>query len=537
MRPAGKCGVRTRPAAWAWRSRLRPGVALSWPRPAYYRLPLDDRLVVKPPHREGRPDHDQVDGLGAPAATGAPRAPEWTHCAAAGGHDGALRMSAQMQPSGYSADGRWRRARAGAASGAPRPPRTSTTAVTLAPGERAREDPDDRCWPSRSSRRLVCVCAPFASAATPPAGTLTPDACGRRLGRLERLGEHRRRDAHLRPGGEVLRRRRPARSRPRAATSSRSTSRCPANFYSDHPGAVNITATGFGLADLDLFVYKRNPDGTRGDYVTGDGQTLGADESVGIDKAAGAYCVLLTPYTTVGAQGYSASAVLVTRQGVSQADVEQNAPPGVTNYRASRDAVHVALRADDRDGSAEPRPPHRRLEDVREQREVPLQGRHVRVVRRRAHVGGPGPPARLLRGARPVRPRQRGRLPHDLGPDDRLRRRGQRVRQRARRARRHERVQGLQHDRPHQAPAAAVDGPDDRARQPRQRADDGAVPRRQELDRGRQPHRRQRRRRTGPTTARSARCTSAGASTAPARCRCSRSSSCARSTAAGRGAA
>ena len=136
--------------------------------------------------------------------------------------------------------------------------------------------------------------------------------------------------------------------------------------------------------------------------------------------------------------------------------------------------LHVALRADDRDGPAGPRPPHRRLEDVREQREVPLQGRHVRVVRRRAHVGGPGPPARLLRGARPVRPRQRGRLPHDLGPDDRLRRRGQRVRQRARRARRHERVQGLQHDRPHQAPGPAVDRPDRRARQPRQRADDAS---------------------------------------------------------------
>lgn len=113
----------------------------------------------------------------------------------------------------------------------------------------------------------------------------------------------------------------------------------PANFYNDHPGALNIRVDGFGgLVDLDLYVYRRNADGTRGDFVTGDGQTLGAAEGVGIDKAAGAFYAVVTPYLTVGAQTYNAKAKLVNRQGPPLAELEQAAPPGVANYRASRDA-------------------------------------------------------------------------------------------------------------------------------------------------------------------------------------------------------
>ncbi len=183
---------------------------------------------------------------------------------------------------------------------------------------------------------VICLCTPLAGAATPAAGTLTPDANG--AGSVAWTGS-------VTIGSETLASDQGAKCfgadrRPVA------TSGCdafaldvavPESFYRDHPGAVNISASGFGLADLDLFVYKRNADGTRGDFVTGDGQTLGTAEGVGIDKAAGAYWVLLTPYTTVGAQSYAASAALVTRQGVSQAEVELSAPPGVTNYRASRD--------------------------------------------------------------------------------------------------------------------------------------------------------------------------------------------------------
>jgi hypothetical protein len=114
-----------------------------------------------------------------------------------------------------------------------------------------------------------------------------------------------------------------------------------AAFYEKHPGAVNITATGFGGAlgvnDVDMYVFRRNADGTRAELVAGDGQIAGADENVAIDKASGSFYVVLTPYTTVGPQSYSATATLVTRKGTDIAELESKAPKGSKNYRASRD--------------------------------------------------------------------------------------------------------------------------------------------------------------------------------------------------------
>ncbi len=181
------------------------------------------------------------------------------------------------------------------------------------------------------------TCTPAAGAATPAGGTLTPDAAG--TGSLVWSGS-----ASI--GSETLasdegRKCFGADGRPAAASGCDAFAldvAVPADFYSEHPGAVNISAGGFALADLDLFVYRRNADGTRGEFVTGDAQTLGAEESVAIDKATGSYYVVLTPYTTLGAQAYSAQAVLVTRKGTSIAELERAAPPGVPNYRASRDA-------------------------------------------------------------------------------------------------------------------------------------------------------------------------------------------------------
>ena len=101
---------------------------------------------------------------------------------------------------------------------------------------------------------------------------------------------------------------------------------------------MNVSVGGFGaLADLDLYIYRRNADGTRGDYVTGDGQILGAAENAAIEKATGAYWVVVTPYTTIGPQNYTAKAVLVTRKGTNIAELEKAAPKGSKNYRASRD--------------------------------------------------------------------------------------------------------------------------------------------------------------------------------------------------------
>jgi hypothetical protein len=182
----------------------------------------------------------------------------------------------------------------------------------------------------------VVLAAP-ASAANPAAATLTPDAAGN--GAVNWSGT-----ANL--GTEALvsdegRGCFGADGRPSPAAGCDIFAldvATPASFYNERPGAVGIHVGGFGIADLDLYVYRRNPDGTRGEFVTGDGQTLGTDENVGIDKATGPYLVVITPYTTVGPQNYSASAQLVTRQGPDIAAAEKSAPKGVPNVRASRDA-------------------------------------------------------------------------------------------------------------------------------------------------------------------------------------------------------
>ena len=182
------------------------------------------------------------------------------------------------------------------------------------------------------------VCAPAARAATPAGGALVPDASG--AGAISWTGS-------VQPGTESLTADEGARCfggdrRPAAASGCDAFAldvAVPAGFYSDHPGAVNITASGFGLlSDLDLFVYRRNADDTRGEFISGSAQTLATAEGVGIEKAAGAYWVVLTPYTTLGAQTYNASANLVTRQGPPLAELEKAAPPGLPNFRASRDA-------------------------------------------------------------------------------------------------------------------------------------------------------------------------------------------------------
>ncbi|HVF78189.1 MAG TPA: sialidase family protein [Solirubrobacteraceae bacterium] len=184
----------------------------------------------------------------------------------------------------------------------------------------------------------AAICAPSASAANPAAGTIAPDATG--AGALSWTGS-------VRPGTATLVADAGARcfgadGRPAAASGCDVFAldvNVPATFYNDHPGALNIRVDGFGaLSDLDLYVYRRNPDGTRGGYVTGDGQTLGTAESVGIDKAAGAFYAVVTPYTALAAQNYNAKAILVNRQGPPLAELEKAAPPGVANYRASRDA-------------------------------------------------------------------------------------------------------------------------------------------------------------------------------------------------------
>ncbi len=194
-----------------------------------------------------------------------------------------------------------------------------------------------RCIAGWLGAVAILGAAGSAHAATPGAGTITPDAAG--AGSVAWSGT-------VNIGSETLISDQGAAcfgadNKPGPATTGCDVFALDvvtnAAFYETNPGAVSIRATGFGLADLDLYVYKRNADGTRGDFVTGDGQLLGVDEGVSIDKASGAFYVVLTPYTTIGPQSYTAKADLVTRKGSNYAETQAAAPKGPKNYRASRD--------------------------------------------------------------------------------------------------------------------------------------------------------------------------------------------------------
>jgi hypothetical protein len=183
---------------------------------------------------------------------------------------------------------------------------------------------------------LAAALAAPALAATPPGATLTPDAAGTasvswtgtvNVGTETLVSDDGR--GCFGPDGK-----------PAAAAGcdvfALEVAVAP-DYYRDRPGAVAINVAGFGILDLDLYVYRRNADGSRGDFVSGDGQFLGTEENLAIDKASGSYYAVVTPYTTAGPQGYTASAQLVTRQGPDLAAAEAAAPKGLPNYRASRD--------------------------------------------------------------------------------------------------------------------------------------------------------------------------------------------------------
>jgi hypothetical protein len=112
----------------------------------------------------------------------------------------------------------------------------------------------------------------------------------------------------------------------------------PAGFYDNFLGGVQVTLDGFGQSDLDLGIYRRNPDGTRGDYVIGSGNAPGEIERTTISQAAGAYILAVVPYAVPGTQAYNGTAEFAGQvANPTLAQLNKTAPAGLPNYRASHD--------------------------------------------------------------------------------------------------------------------------------------------------------------------------------------------------------
>jgi hypothetical protein len=115
----------------------------------------------------------------------------------------------------------------------------------------------------------------------------------------------------------------------------------PSGFYQRFIGGPLVRISGFGGAapDLDLYVYKRNADGTA-DLSAPAASSAGQEdpEQTTIPKGSGSYYVVAVPFVTGPAQNYNGHAEMFVKPRPSISDVNARAPEGAVNYRASHDS-------------------------------------------------------------------------------------------------------------------------------------------------------------------------------------------------------
>lgn len=87
-----------------------------------------------------------------------------------------------------------------------------------------------------------------------------------------------------------------------------------AAYWTDRTGGVSINMVVGAADDIDLRVYRRNADGTRGEQIQVSEGGLGADESAFLNEATGSYFVVAIGYTSV-AGTYSSTATFESAAG------------------------------------------------------------------------------------------------------------------------------------------------------------------------------------------------------------------------------
>jgi hypothetical protein len=112
----------------------------------------------------------------------------------------------------------------------------------------------------------------------------------------------------------------------------------PSGYYRTNAGALQARLDGFGIFDVDLYVYRRNTDGTFGKEEGFDGQLPGIPELVTIDQPSGSYYVVAVPYLALGRTTYNGHLELGSKPLPNPATVLRRSPPGFTNQRASHDS-------------------------------------------------------------------------------------------------------------------------------------------------------------------------------------------------------
>jgi hypothetical protein len=181
---------------------------------------------------------------------------------------------------------------------------------------------------------LLAAAAP-ASAATPDGGTLSPDASGK--GEITWKGAVNPGTATASDANACF----DANKKPDPASGCdfyKLDVNVPDRFYDGFLGGVQIDVSEMA-GDLDLGIYARNLDGTRGDRVGGSGQGPGIPEQATLTHGAGAYWIVVTPFTVTPNYTYNAKASFVTKKAnPTLTQLNANAALlGPENFRASHD--------------------------------------------------------------------------------------------------------------------------------------------------------------------------------------------------------
>ncbi len=121
-----------------------------------------------------------------------------------------------------------------------------------------------------------------------------------------------------------------------------------ASFWTNKAGGVAVRLDNFGANDIDLYVYVRNADGSKGVFVTSSGGVAGQPENAIIDNAAGGYYVVAVAFA-VTASSYDGHATFFVTAGHAPTPPIVTNPPGYPAYRASNDVYlshsepHIAM--------------------------------------------------------------------------------------------------------------------------------------------------------------------------------------------------
>jgi hypothetical protein len=180
---------------------------------------------------------------------------------------------------------------------------------------------------------VLAFAAP-ASASTPSSGTLTPDANNQ--GKLTFTGTMTAGTAVAGTTDDCF----DADGKPDPSTGCDFFNldvNVPSGFYDKLIGGVQVSITDFAPFDIDLGIYKRNPDGSRGSLRTGSGNAPGEDERTTIGRGAGPYIIALVPYAVAPGTSYAGTVEFSVKPGLGLAALNEKAPAGLPNYRASRD--------------------------------------------------------------------------------------------------------------------------------------------------------------------------------------------------------